>query len=329
MAQPDSRPTGPRPPQSEVAAPGGGGRPVALALSGGAARGMAHIGVLKALEDMGAAPTLVAGTSYGAIIASLYALSGSALEVERITRSQDVAEIWRQGVDFGLHRGALIHGRRLTDWLDRKFFFGATFADTAVPLALACTDLGTRTLVTLRSGSIAQAVRASCALPGIFAPVVLEGRTLIDGGFLAPIPFGSLASAPGALRLGVQAGVDVRRSRIVRAIRRFNVSRVGRAFKRRADAAEGYGAYSQMLRGVSISFSSYSRGIRVPTGAVLLRVDPGIAWWDFHRSPAAIAAGEAAVRALFEARGWVEAAGGQAGGAEVGGAATVGVRSLT
>lgn len=281
---------------------------MALALSGGAARGMAHIGVLKALEQMNAAPTLVAGTSYGAVIASLYALSGSSLEVERITRSQDVAEIWRQGIDFGLHRGALINGRRLTDWLDRKFFFGATFADTAVPLALACTDLGTRSLVTISSGSIAQAVRASCALPGIFAPVEWQGRTLIDGGFLAPIPFRALEGAPGALRLGVQTGVDVRRSGIVRAIRRFNVSRAGRAFKKRADAAKGYGAYSQMLRGVSISFSSYSRGIRVPTGAVLLRVDPGIAWWDFHRSPQAIAAGEAAARALFEARGWAAAA---------------------
>jgi NTE family protein len=260
---------------------------------------MAHIGVLKALERGGGAPRLVAGTSYGAIIAALYALCGNALEVERITRSQDVAEVWRQAIDFGLHRGAVIEGRRLADWLDRKYFFGATFADVTVPLAVACTDLRTRTLVTLESGSIAQAVRASCALPGIFAPVEWEGRTLIDGGFLEPIPFPSLQAARGAVRLGVQAGVDVRRSRVVRTIRRFNGSAAGRAFRRRADSVSGVGAIGQMLRGVSISLSSYSRGVRVPTGATLLRVDPGIAWWDFHRSPGAIAAGERAMEQLL------------------------------
>lgn len=283
-------------------------RGLALALSGGAARGMAHVGVLKVLDETGVPPRLVAGTSYGAIIAALYALSGSALEVERLTRTQDVAEIWRQAFDFGLHRGAMIEGQRLTAWLDRKFFFGATFADTAVPLAVACTDLQTRTLVTIDTGSIAQAVRASCALPGIFAPVRWEGQTLIDGGFLEPIPFPALQAAGAALRLGVQAGVDVRRSRVVRAIRRFNVSGAGRAFRRRADEVEGQGPVSQMLRGVSISLSSYSRGIRVPAGATLLRVDPGIAWWDFHKSPGAIAAGERAMRNLLEQQDLLAAA---------------------
>jgi len=281
-------------------------RGVALALSGGAARGMAHIGVLKALEEAGVPLKLVAGTSYGAIIAALYALSGSALEVERVTRSQDVAEIWRQGFDFGLHRGAMINGRRLMEWLDRKFFLGATFADTEVPLALACTDLETRTLATLTSGSIAQAVRASCALPGIFAPVEWEGRTLIDGGFLAPVPFPALQGAPEAVHVGVQAGVDVRRSRLVRSIRRFNVSGAGRAFRRRAERAEGTGVISQALRGFSISLSSYSRGLRVPSDARLIRVDPAIAWWDFHRSPGAIAAGQRAMLQLLAEPGFLQ-----------------------
>ena len=283
-------------------------RGVALALSGGAARGMAHIGVLKALERAGTPPRLVAGTSYGAIIAALYALCGSALEVERVTRTQDVAEIWRQSLDFGLHRGALINGRRLTEWLDRKFFMGATFADTALPLAVACTDLKSRSLVTISNGSVAEAVRASCALPGIFAPVRQGGRTLIDGGFLEPIPFRALAGAPGAVRLGVQAGGDVRRSKLVRSIRHFNVSRPGRALRRRADATTGDGARSQLLRGVSISLSSYSRGVRIPAGATLLRVDPAIAWWDFHRSPSAIAAGERAAELLLTEGGLLAAA---------------------
>lgn len=299
-----------RPPTTATATAARPDRGVAVALSGGAARGMAHIGVLKALEGAGSRPRLVAGTSYGAVVAALYALSGNALEVERVTRSQDVAEVWRQGLDFGLHRGALIDGSRLTAWLDRKYFFGATFADTAVPLAVACTDLERRTLVTITEGSVAQAVRASCALPGIFAPVRWEGRTLIDGGFLEPIPFRALAGGGDAVRLGVQAGVDVRRSKVVRAIRRFNVSGAGRALRRRADEAVGFGLANQMLRGMSISLSSYSRGVRVPPGAQLLRVDPGIAWWDFHKSPTAIAAGEQAMLALLERRSeWAQGPG--------------------
>lgn len=299
-----TRPNGPPGPSTTAGsvAPWVAGAPrLALALSGGAARGMAHIGVLKALEAAGVKPALVAGTSYGAIVAALYALAGSALEVERITRSQDMAEVWRQGLDPGFHRGALVSGERLTNWLDRKFFLGATFNDVSVPLAVACTDLSARTLVTVRDGSIAQAVRASCALPGIFAPVRWQGRTLIDGGFMEPVPFTALSAADPAVLLGVQAGVDVRRSRLVRAIRRFNVSRSGRAFRRRAEVLTGEGPVSQMIRGVSISLSSYSRGVRVPVGATMLRVDPGIAWWDFHRSPSAIAAGERAMHEMLAA----------------------------
>src|SRR5690606_32629211 len=141
--------------------PGAGtARPrVGVALGGGAARGMAHVGALKALDAAGVRVDGVAGTSYGAVIAALYALGGPAVELERIIRTQDVAELWRQSVDFGLHEGALIRGTRLADWLDRKFFFGATFADARVPLAIACTDLVSGRLVVLREGSVAQAVR--------------------------------------------------------------------------------------------------------------------------------------------------------------------------
>lgn len=276
------------------------GRGVTLALGGGAARGMAHIGVLKVFEARGLPPRIVAGTSYGAIIAALYGLAGNALELEQTVRAQDVGELWRQGFDFGLHRGALIHGQRLSSWLDRKFFFGATFADLQVPVAIACTDLVSGELVVLRSGSLAEAVRASCALPGLFAPVVVGGRTLIDGGFLEPIPFRALGDGGSDWRVGVHAGVDVRRSSMVRAIRRFNVSQPGRAFLGAAGRAEPNGPLGQMLRGVAISLRSYSRGVHVPASATLLRVDSRVSWWDFHQSPRAIAAGERAALALLD-----------------------------
>ncbi len=278
---------------------------IALALGGGTARGLVHVGVLKALDDRGLRPAMLGGTSFGAIIAALYALCGNGYELERIVREQDLEEVWRQGIDFGLHRGALIHGRRMRDWLDRKYFMGATFEDARVPLVIATTDLATGELVRLSSGSIADAVRASCALPGLFAPVLWQGRWLIDGGFVEPVPFSALSDSGAAVRLGVHAGVDVRRSNVVGAIRRFNRTGFGRAFLARGERADPRGPFGQIYRGLAISLASYSRDLQVPEGATLLRVEPQISWWDFHKSPAAIQAGEKAMRELL-AGGFLE-----------------------
>jgi len=262
---------------------------------------MVHVGALKAVEASGSTVGGVAGTSYGAIIAALYALSGNALELERVIRSADIGELWLQAFDFGLHEGAIIRGKRLTDWLDRKFFFGATFADARVPLAIACTNLTTGTLAILRSGRIAEAVRASCALPGLFAPVRLAEGVLIDGGLVETVPFKALATLPVETRIGVHAGVDVSRSRFILAVRRFAASRRGRAFYRRASRLEPGGPFGQMIKGVAVSLRSYSRPVRSPRGAYLLSVEPDIAWWDFHKSPQAIAAGEEKMSELLTA----------------------------
>jgi len=277
----------------------GSGAAVGVALGGGAARGVAHVGALKALDAAGVRVAGVAGTSYGAVIAALYALGSPALEIERTVRAQDVAELWRQALDFGLHEGGLVRGRRLSSWLDRKFFMGATFADVCVPLAIACTDLATGRLRVLRSGAIADAVRASCALPGVFAPVRLGDEVLIDGGLVETVPFRALETLGVPLMIGVHAGVDVSRSRFVRAVRRLAASRRGRAYYRRTGALGARGAARQLARGLAISARSYSRPVRAPRGAYVVSVDPGVAWWDFHRSPQSIAAGEAAMAALL------------------------------
>ncbi len=277
------------------AGPPGG---VGVALGGGAARGIAHVGALKALDAAGVNVTGVAGTSYGAVIAALYALGSPALEIERIVRTQDVAELWRQSLDLGWHEGAIVRGRRLSDWLDRKFFMGATFQDLSVPLAVACTELATGRLRVVRSGRVADAVRASCALPGVFAPVRLGDAVLIDGGLVETVPFAALATLGPSLMIGVHAGVDVSRSRLALALRRFAASPRGRAYYRRSAGWVGGGALRHLARGLAISARSYSRPVRAPRGAHLVSVEPGVAWWDFHRSPQSIAAGEEAMSEL-------------------------------
>lgn len=279
-----------------------GGRPLlGVAFGGGTARGLAHIGALKVLEGEGAAPGALAGTSYGAIIAALYALGTPALELERLVREQNTGEIWLQGLDFGLHRGSIIHGRRLARWLDRKFFFGAGFDDVQIPFAVACTDLATGRLHVIREGSIARAVQASCALPGVFAPVHIDGQVLIDGGFVQTVPFEALRTLGPDLTIGLHAGVDVENARIIRWIRRFNASPTGRRFQRAAGRTRASGPFGQMVRGLAISLRSYSRGLRVPRGGLLVREAPPAAWWDFHKSPQSIAAGETAMRAALAA----------------------------
>lgn len=278
---------------------GAGELSIGLALGGGAARGMVHVGALKAIEASRARVGALAGTSYGAVIGALYALSGSALELERVVRSADIGELWRQAFDLGLHEGALVGGRRLSAWLDRKFFFGASFADVQIPLVIASTDLTTGRLAVLKSGSIADAVRASCALPGLFAPVRLQGRVLIDGGLVETVPFKALDGLAVDTRIGVHAGVDISRSRFILGVRRFAASPRGRRLYRRAATVAPRGPFGQMVRGLSVSMRSYSRPVRAPRGSHLLSIDPLIAWWDFHRSPQAIAAGESAMNELL------------------------------
>ncbi|HEX7004450.1 MAG TPA: patatin-like phospholipase family protein [Trueperaceae bacterium] len=274
--------------------------PLGLALGGGTARGLAHVGALKVLESKGLAPDVIAGTSYGAVIAALYAIGMPAVELEDLVRRQNILELWSTGLDFGLHRGSFIHGRRLERWLDRKVFFGATFADCMMPLAVACTDVATGELHVLREGSLAKAVVASSALPAIFAPVVIDGRVLIDGGFVEAVPFRALQTLNPRTVIGIHAGVDPESSALVRMLRRLAASRVGVAWARMTDGLVPTTSLRSLARGISCALASYSCEQRVPPGAMLVRADPPLSWWDFHRSPEAIAAGEAAMRRALE-----------------------------
>ncbi|NBC95750.1 MAG: hypothetical protein GVY27_05275 [Deinococcus-Thermus bacterium] len=272
-----------------------------LALGGGTARGTAHIGVLKVLEEVGRPPVAFSGTSFGAIVAAMAALGAPALEIERIVRRQNIMELWAQALDFGLHRAAVVHGQRLERWLDRKIFYGARIEDAERPLAISATDLRSGAPVVLREGSVAQAVRASCALPGVFASVRIGGAELVDGGFVEPVPFGALAELGPTRMVGVHAGLDLAGSAALSRLRSLDRSAVGRWLHRIAARMRGDTAWGRLVIGLSLSLRSYRHDARAPAGAELVTVAPPIAWWDFHRSPVAIEAGERAMRAWLDA----------------------------
>lgn len=260
------------------------------------------MGALKVFEAEGLGPAGFSGTSYGATIASLAALGMPALEIERAVREVNVMELWSLALDFGLHKAAIVHGERLERWMDRTVFYGARIENTERPLAIAATDLRTGRLAVLREGPIAEALRASCALPGVFASVAVDGMHLVDGGFVEPVPFTALAQLGLPHAVGIYTGLDLRGSAALARLRALDAGRYGRWLHRSAARMRGDNPWGRLLIGLSLSLRSYRHDAVAPADDELFTVAPPIAWWDFHRSPAAIEAGEQATRAWLERR---------------------------
>lgn len=180
-----------------------GARPtVGLALGGGAVRGCAHVGVLKVLEQAAIPVDLIAGTSAGALVGALYAGGMGVAEMERLLPTLK----WRDLLQWTWPRQALAHNAPLARWLERHLG-RVTFADLRLPFAAMAADARSGTAVVLRSGPVAEAVRASTALPGLMRPVQVGERTLVDGGVVHKVP-AALARSMGAdLVIAVDVGV--------------------------------------------------------------------------------------------------------------------------
>ena len=166
---------------------------IGIALGGGSARGWAHVGVLQALSARGIAPDFIAGCSMGAMVGAAFA-AGRIKELETWALALD----WKRVVglvDVGL-RGGLFKGDRLLNLFHAQFV-ECQFSELSVPFAAVATDLVTGQEVWLREGKVSDAVRASCTVPGLFRPVLRDGRYLIDGSVVNPIPV-SLCRAMGA-----------------------------------------------------------------------------------------------------------------------------------
>lgn len=171
------------------------GRPrIGLALGGGAARGWAHIGVLDVLSEAGYSPEVIAGTSIGAVVGGCYA-AGKLDELREfalgLTKRRVVGLM-----DFHLGGAGLIGGSRLKRLLERDLT-GLQIGDLEQTFAAVATELGTGHEIWLTRGSLVDALRASYALPGVFDPVKLGGRWLMDGALVNPVPV-TVARALGA-----------------------------------------------------------------------------------------------------------------------------------
>lgn len=167
---------------------------IGLALGGGAARGWAHIGVLKALTAAGIKPDIIAGTSIGAVVGGCHA-AGHLDDLEGFARELTPRRIFGY-LDFNLAGNGLIGGQRLCDRLERHLG-DRRIEDLDTRFTAVATEIGTGHEHWLSRGPIVEAVRASYALPGIFKPVRINGRWLFDGALVNPIPV-SVCRALGA-----------------------------------------------------------------------------------------------------------------------------------
>jgi NTE family protein len=160
---------------------------IGLVLGAGAARGFAHVGVIKALESQGIRPDLVVGSSAGSVIAALLASGATGNEINRLALNLDEATIADWGLPFVGRFGGLIKGDALQNMVNREVQ-NKTIEQMGIPLGIVATDLQSGKGILFRSGNTGLAVRASCSVPGVFQPAVISGKEYVDGGLVAPVP---------------------------------------------------------------------------------------------------------------------------------------------
>src|SRR5437763_10994733 len=241
---------------------------VGLALAGGFARGIAHLGVLRALREAGIPIDCVAGTSVGALIAVGYCAGASLEQMARVGTSTSFTDFGRWTPSWL----GLATNQRMEKYIER-FTHVKTFEELQTPLAIATTDITAGVSVYYSHGPVAPPLRASCAYPGLFVPIQFEGRTLVDGFLTAPVP------VEGVLLLGADVVIAVYLE---------------------AGNSEQPRTFTDVL---SRSFNIIPRPGDLACGtraALILEPDvKRVGWDDFSKTPDMVAAGEAAALAAL------------------------------
>jgi len=160
---------------------------IGLALGGGAVLGAAHIGVLRALAELEIRVDMISGTSIGAVVAALYAFGQDWTAVRDAIKGLNWLDVSR----LAISKYGLLSNQGLRNLL-HKSFGDKDFADARIPLAVVAADITTGERVVLDHGDVANAVMASAAIPGLFAPIEIDGRMLVDGGIVENVPVSPL-----------------------------------------------------------------------------------------------------------------------------------------
>jgi NTE family protein len=236
---------------------------VGLALAGGFARGIAHIGVLRAFRDAGIPIDCVAGTSVGALIGAGYCAGVPLEKMEEIGQATTFADFGRWTPSWL----GLATNQRMEKYLARMTP-ATTFAELKTPLAISATDINEGVTIYYMNGAIAPPLRASCAYPGLFVPIQYEGRTLVDGFLTSPVPVEGalLQGADFVIAVYLEAGgISNPRTAVDIISRSFNI----------------------IQKHTDVSWRQQADVVIEPDVS-------NFAWDDFTKTPELIAAGEAA-----------------------------------
>ena len=290
---------------------------IGLALGGGAARGFAHIGVMRTLEAHGIVPDVIVGTSIGAVVGGCYA--GRQLDsLEQWARSLNVRSVLSY-LDISLSGSGLIRGGHLAKQLETALT-DSRVEDLPIRFAAIATEFNTGHEIWLTRGRLAEALRASYALPGIFPPVLIGGRWLVDGALVNPVPVSAARALGARLVIAVNLNSDLfGRGTIIsdhgsdasddaaqeaakpnglrglfggeRSLRRQFLGRRGRP-----------GIPTVMVEAFNVMQDRITRARLAgdpPDVLISPRLGP-VGWFDFHRAAQAIAIGSEATEKAIE-----------------------------
>lgn len=182
---------------------------IGLALSSGAIRGFSHLGVLQVFEEEGIPVDIIAGTSAGSLVGGLYALG---IELKYLIQLATNIK-WEHFTDLTIPKRGLILGKRFLDFL-HVLTQNKTFDDVKIPFAAVATDIERGEPVIFRSGSIAEAIRASSSIPGIYVPYRKDGRLLVDGALVDRVPISLVREMGADIVIAVDVGFGIGRTRL-------------------------------------------------------------------------------------------------------------------
>jgi NTE family protein len=240
---------------------------VALALGGGFARGFAHLGVLQVLEENHIAISHIAGTSVGSILGAAYASGAPLAQIMATCRTLKFRDIARWHVS----RLGLASNHRLSDLIERVFV-SQTFEKLKIPMAVVATNLNSGEAVVFTEGNMVDPIRASCAFPGIFEPVEIGTRWLVDGGLIAPVPTQAARNMGAKHVIGVSVGMP------------------------EGDRGKPTNIFQVVSRAVCAA-QKHQLEIWERHADLIIRPDVhSLAWDDFHRADEAIEAGKIAAK---------------------------------
>jgi NTE family protein len=253
---------------------------VGLALSGGAARGFAHIGVLDVLQKEGIPIDMIAGTSAGAIIGAVYASCRDSETVKTHALSID----WKKMAslfDLSFRMSGLLKGRKIEKLLAEYIGGDVDFSELIIPFACVATDIDTGEEIVITTGSVTEALRATISVPGIFSVAKRGDRYLVDGGLTTPVPVDTVRQIGADIVIAVNVNPRV-------------TDRVSQSSKKRIKARKEPNIFHVMMQSIYITTDTVAQNSLADADIVIEPVLKGIGAADFQKASESILMGQQA-----------------------------------